>query len=278
MTVDAHQHFISYTASDYPWIDEQSKPLMRDFLPNELEAACRGVGVDGTVAVQARQTIEETEWLLELARGNPTILGVVGWVDMRDPGLASILERYAGEPHLKGVRHVLHDEADDDFMLREDFCRGVGMLKRFGLTYDLLIFARHLPQTLELVRRYPGQAFVIDHIAKPSIGEGKLEEWLQLLRPVSECPNVFCKLSGMVTEARSGLWRSGILNPYIENVLELFGPDRTMFGSDWPVCTIEAGYGEVLGIVQEATATWSPVERSMIFGGTASRFYGLEGS
>jgi L-fuconolactonase len=275
MTVDAHQHFIRYRPEDYPWIDAEMQILQRDFLPDDLATVCLPEGVDATIAVEARQTLEETDWLLGLARANPLIAGVVGWVDLRDPSLEAVLERYAGNGLLKGVRHVLHDEPDDQFMLRADFCRGIRTLHGFNLSYDLLIFAKHLPQALELVRRFPEQPFVIDHIAKPDIRRGDFESWRSMLRPIAEYPSVFCKLSGMVTEAGAGLWRSGALVPYIDTVLELFGPERTMFGSDWPVCTLEGRYNEVYSLVKDAIQELSGFERTLILGETASRFYRL---
>jgi len=275
VTVDAHQHFIDFDPADYPWIEEGMDELRRDLLPGDLAPLCRAAGVEATVAVEARQTLEETDWLLGLARENPFIAGVVGWVDLRDPGIEAVLDRYAEQTLLKGVRHVLHDESDDEYMLRDDFCRGIGTLARFGLTYDILIFPRHLPQTLQLVRRFPGQPFVVDHLAKPTIRDGELRDWRAALAPLAACENLFCKLSGMVTEATPGGWKRADFRPYIETVLELFGPDRTMFGSDWPVCTLEASYDEVYTIVDIATAALSSDERAMLFGATAERFYGL---
>lgn len=275
MTVDAHQHFIRYRREDYPWIGAEMTPLRRDYLPEELAALAAAAGVDATVAVEARQSLEETDWLLALARSSPLIAGVVGWVDLCSPDIEQTLERYAGEPLLKGVRHVLHDEPDDDFVLRDDFLRGIGKLARFGLTYDILIFPRHLPQTLELVRRYPDQPFVIDHLAKPAIRDGEIRLWRSGLEAVAAFPNVSCKLSGMVTEARPGHWSTQDFRPYIDTVLELFGPERTMVGSDWPVCTLRADYPSVLAIVRDATAELSAADRSAIFGGTAADFYRL---
>ena len=274
--VDAHQHFIRFHPEEYPWIDEGMGQLRQDHLPDELTRICRSEGVTATIAVEARQSLSETDWLLGIARRNPLVAGVVGWFDLCDPLIETVLERYADEPLLKGVRHVLHDEADESFMSSREFVRGIAALGQRGLAYDILIFTRHLPQTLELVRRFPEQRFVIDHLAKPPISGGELASWRELLRPVAACPNVFCKLSGMVTEARPGGWRSGALAPYIETVLELFGPARTMFGSDWPVCTLEASYGEVLAIVKEATSPLSASERAMILGETAVRFYDLD--
>lgn len=277
MIVDAHQHFIRFRPEEYPWITPEMTPLRRDCFPEELAVLCRSAGVGVTVAVQARQTLEETGWLLDLARSNPLIGGVVGWVDLCDPKVEATLERFADEPLLKGVRHVLHDEPDDDYMLRSDFARGIGLLGRFGLTYDLLVFPRHLPQTLQLLRRFPSQPFVIDHLAKPAIRDGELDGWRAALKAIAAYPNVTCKLSGMVTEARAGDREPETYRPYVETVLELFGAARTMFGSDWPVCTLRADYGEVLAIVGKAISPFSEAERAMILSGTAERFYRLVG-
>lgn len=276
MIVDAHQHFIHYNREQYPWIDDGMTILKRDLMPVDLAAASRPIGVDATVAVEARQTLAETEWLLDIAHRNPMVAGVVGWVDLRDRDVEASLEEYSADPKLVGVRHVIHDEPDGEFMLRNDFCRGIGLLARYRLTYDVLIFSRHLPQTLELVRRFPDQRFVIDHIAKPRIRDGELAEWRDRLRPVAQCENVYCKASGMVTEARPKLWKPEDFRPYVETVIELFGPERVMFGSDWPVCTLEAPYTEVFEIVDAAIAGLSTDERARVLGGTAAAFYGLD--
>ncbi len=275
MIIDAHQHFIQFRPGDYPWISADMEGLRRDRLPGELLEITAKNGVEATVAVEARQNLQETEWLLGLADHNPLIAGVVGWVDLCDPLVEGLLEPYADNEALKGVRHVLHDEPDDDYMLRPDFLHGIGVLGSFGLTYDILIFPRHLPQTLELVRHFPDQPFVIDHIAKPAIRDGEIVRWKDALRPIAGCSNVSCKLSGMVTEARPGAWSAADFLPYIETVVELFGPERVMFGSDWPVCTLEADYETVLEIVQQAVSPMSTAEQEMIFAETAREFYGL---
>ena len=276
MIVDSHQHFIQFNTREYPWIGEHMTLLRQDLMPDDLAAAARPVGVDAAVAVEARQTVEETRWLIDLARHNALVAGVVGWVDLRDPRVEEVLDELAPEPLLVGVCHVIHDEPGNEFMLRSDFCRGIGTLKRFGLTYDILIFSRHLPQTLEFVRRFPDQPFVIDHIAKPRIRDGEFGEWRDRLKPVAACENVFCKVSGMVTEARPRLWKPDDFKRYVDVVLDLFGPNRVMFGSDWPVCTLEAPYSEVFEIVDDATAELSGAEREMVLGGTAATFYGIE--
>lgn len=278
MRVDAHQHFIDYVPAEYPWICGHLVQLERDALPEDLAEVSRPCGIEATVAVQARQSINETDWLIELAQRNPLVAGVVGWVDLCDAAVEGVLERYADQPLLKGVRHVVQDEPDEEFILRDDFCRGVSKLARFGLSYDILIFSRHLRQTLTFVRRFPEQPFVIDHLAKPRIRDGEFEEWRRALRPLAGCPNVYCKVSGMVTEAKAGHWSPGDFRPYIETVLDLFGPERSMFGSDWPVCTLEASYEEVYALVEGALGFLNESESAAVLGDTAATFYRLRKS
>ncbi len=201
LIIDAHHHLWNYNDRDYLWMTDAMKALRRDFLVPELERAMRGSGVQGTVAVQARQSMEETEWLLDIAARYSFILGAVGWVPLAEADIAPVLERFAQHPKLKAVRHVLHDEPDDFYMLRVDFNRGISMLRSYGLAYDILIFERHLPQTLQFVDRHPGQVFVIDHIAKPRIRDGTLSPWRERIEELAERENVYCKVSGMVTEA-----------------------------------------------------------------------------
>jgi L-fuconolactonase len=249
--------------------------IRRDFGPRDLLEEIRAAGIDGVVSVQARQSVAETEWLLELAGNNDFIKGVVGWVPLILENVTADLERYAAHAKLRGVRHVVHDEADDFFILREDFNRGVSELKRFGLAYDVLIFEKHLPQTIEFLDRHPDQVFVIDHIAKPLIKEGMLEPWSRLMHEVAKRENVFCKLSGMVTEADWKAWTPESLAPYAETVLEAFGPSRVMFGTDWPVCLLASGYQRWVDTVRGFAGQLSEFEQAQIFGGTAVRAYGL---
>jgi L-fuconolactonase len=275
MRVDSHQHFWIYNQEEYGWMSDGMDAIRRDFLPPDLVAAASTSGVQMSVAVQARQTLAETEWLLSLAESNRFIGGVVGWVDLRAPDVERDLERLSVHALLKGVRHVVHDEVDDDFILGNAFTRGIGKLAGFGLTYDILIFSRHLGQTGRFVRMFPDQPFVIDHIAKPAIRDGEFDTWRRALQDVASCENVMCKLSGMVTEAASGAWKKEDFRRYIETVINLFGPRRVMFGSDWPVCTLEAPYRSVYRIVEDAVSSLSEDERADIFGATAERFYGL---
>ena len=273
MRIDAHQHFWHYDPAYHVWMTEAMAALRRDYLPDELSPLLRATGFDGTIAVQARQLLQETEWLLALAERHPWVQGVVGWVDLCSAELPAQLERLAPHPKLVGVRHVVHDEPDDRFMLRPDFRRGIGRLREFGLTYDLLLFPRHLEVAVTLVDEFPEQPFVLDHLAKPAIRDGLLSPWKQDLERLAERPNVFCKLSGMVTEARWNEWKPGDFRPYLDVVVEEFGPERLMIGSDWPVCTLSADYRSTLSLVLDYVAALSADARAGILGGNCARFY-----
>ena len=249
--------------------------LKRDFLPAELEPLLKAVGFDGCVAVQARQNLEETRWLLELAGQFGFIKGVVGWVDLRSPELRCQLETFAAHPKLAGVRHVVHDEPDEQFMLGVEFRRGIAQLAEYGLTYDLLLFPKHLPVAVKLVEEFPGQPFVLDHIAKPAIARGLISPWREDLRELARFPNVFCKLSGMVTEAEWSGWKPENFEPYLDIVLEAFGPERVMIGSDWPVCTLAGSYQQTMGVAIDYASRFPPEIREAILGGNCARFYRL---
>lgn len=250
--------------------------LKKDRLPDDLLPLLTSAGIDGTVVVQARQTLEETRWLLELANQHDFIKGVVGWVDLRSPQLREQLERFCSHPKLRGVRHVVQDEPDDQFMLREDFIRGLKMLAEFGLAFDILIFARHLPVACELVSRFPEQRFVLDHIAKPFIKTGQVAPWEAEMRRLAGFPNVSCKVSGMVTEADWKAWKPADFRPYLDVIFEAFSPRRIMFGSDWPVCTVAASYAEVLSIVRDNIQRCSSGERALVLGENARAFYRIQ--
>jgi L-fuconolactonase len=275
--IDAHQHFWKYSVADYGWINDAMTVLKRDFLPDDLQRMLQSVGFDGSIAVQARQSLEETRWLLELADQNEFVRGVVGWVDLCSPLVGDQLRQFAANRKLVGVRHVVQDEPDDQFMLRPEFKRGLARVAEFGLVYDLLLYPRHLPVAVQLVREFPGQAFVLDHIAKPPIAEGTLEPWSRDIRALAEFPNVTCKLSGMVTEAKWQQWKVENFQPYLDVVLRAFGPSRLMIGSDWPVCTLSADYTNTLGIVREYIGALPASERAAIVGGNCARVYGLTG-
>ena len=250
--------------------------LRRDYLPAELQPLLQANGFDGTIAVQARQMIEETEWLLELAGENDFIKGVVGWVDLRSPKLREQLEKFAPHPKLVGVRHVVHDEPDDNFMLLPEFRRGIGQLREFGLTYDLLLFPEHLPVAAKLVAEFPEQPFVLDHIAKPAIREGLVSPWREDLQQLAKFQNVFCKLSGLVTESKWRPWRPENFHRYLDIVLAAFGPDRVMIGSDWPVCTLSGAYGPTMNIVIDYLQKHPAAVREQILGRNCARFYNLK--
>lgn len=275
MRIDSHQHFWRYNPEEYGWITDKMNILKKDYLPEDLSPLLREAGFDGTVAVQARQSVEETAWLLKLSDEHDFIKGVVGWVDLRSPRVTDELGRFAPHPKLKGVRHVVHDEPDDDFMLKSEFLRGLGRLTEHGLTYDLLLFPRHLPVAKEVVRKFPGRKFVLDHVAKPDIKGHKLSPWDGDIRELASFPEVYCKLSGMVTEAAWKEWRYEDFVPVLDVIFEAFGPDRLMVGSDWPVCTLAGAYSEVMRIVTAYLESHPPKVRDKILGENAKEFYGL---
>lgn len=276
MILDSHHHLWRYTAAEYGWIDDAMAAIRRDFLPPDLEATLAAAGVDGAISVQARQTLAETRWLLDLAQSCARIRGVVGWVPLCEPRVAAVLEELSAYPALRGVRHVVQGEPDDAFMLRPDFNRGLATLRRFGLVYDILILERQLPAALACVDQHPDQPFVVDHIAKPRIREGVLEPWASRLRELARRPQVCCKLSGLVTEADYRHWTVDQLRPYLLTVLECLGPERVLFGSDWPVCLVACTYGRWLALVRDAIADLSPSEQAAILGGNAARIYGVD--
>ncbi len=275
MVIDAHHHFWNYTPKEYGWISEEMKVLRRGFGPEDLRREIAAAGVDGVVSVQARQTVEETRWLLELAAANDFIRGVVGWVPLVSPDVNRDLERFASDRKLKAVRHVLQDEPDDDYALRDDFNRGIAALRQFNLRYDILIFERQLPQAIRLVDRHPEQVFIVDHLAKPKIKEGEIAPWRDGIKELARRGNVFCKVSGMATEADWKRWTPAQLQPYFDATVEAFSPRRLMFGSDWPVCLVACEFGRWVRTVREFAAGLSAAEQGRLFGGTAIEAYGL---
>ncbi|MCU1234213.1 MAG: amidohydrolase 2 [Candidatus Solibacter sp.] len=276
MMIDAHHHLWKYSTAEYGWISPEMRVIKRDFLPEDLEKLMHYFGIEGTVAVQARQSLEETNWLLDLAAKHPLIRGVVGWVPLTDgAGVKKHLEKYAGNKKLRGVRHVIQDEPDPRFILRRDFSEGVRELRAFGLRYDILIFERHLPAAIEFVDRHPNQTFVLDHIAKPRIKDKVISPWDRNMRELAKRQNVYCKLSGMVTEADPKNWTPEGLQPYIDVVLSAFGPRRVMYGSDWPVMLLAGDYARWFGTVQNAIGKLSKAEQDRIMGGTAAEAYGI---
>lgn len=275
-TIDAHHHLWRYTAAEYEWIDESMDVLRRDFLPGDLKAAMESAGVDGTIAVQARQTMEETRWLLDLAEANDEILGVTGWAPIAGADFPAVMEEFDGRPKLKGLRHVIQGEKDENYILREDFNAGIRTLAGSGLVYEILIYERHLPQTIEFVDRHPQQVFVVDHLAKPLIAAGIVEPWASRMRELGQRENVWCKVSGMVTEADWKTWTPEKLKPYVDVAVEAFGPERLIAGSDWPVCIVACGYDRWWRVLREYFAGFSETEQAMVFGGNAIELYGLQ--
>jgi L-fuconolactonase len=274
--IDAHQHFWHYNPAAHIWMTDAMSGLKRDFLPEDFKPLLEGLRFEGCIAVQACQNLEETRWLLELAEASDFIRGVVGWVDLCSPAVVDQLEQFAAHNRFVGVRHIVQDEADDNFMLRDDFRRGIARLAGFGLTYDVLIFPRQLPAAIRLVQEFPQQPFVLDHIAKPPIAAGTLARWEDGVRELARLPNICCKLSGMVTEARWTEWRPADFRPYLDVVFEAFGPDRLMIGSDWPVCTLAGGFEAAMGIVINYIGQFPPAVQAGILGGNCARFYALE--
>jgi L-fuconolactonase len=276
LRIDSHQHFWAINDSDYVWMTDAHDRIRRDFLPHDLDPLLAGNDLAGCIAVQARQMIEETRWLLDLSAHHARIQGVVGWVPLADGAGEPFLEQFCANPRLVGVRHVIHDEPDPMHILRPDFNEGIARLLNYGMVYDILIFQHHLPQTIEFVDRHPEQIFVVDHVAKPRILTGAFDhDWAINIRRLAERTNVNCKLSGMVTEVRDKDWNTDLLRPYFDTVLSAFGPDRLLFGSDWPVCLIRADYAAWVHAARELTGALSPSEQSSIWGETARRVYGL---
>ena len=275
MKIDAHHHFWKYNPVEFGWIDDSMKTIRRDFLPEHLRAEISAAKIDGVISVQARQTIEETRQLLEFAAQNDFIKGVVGWVELISPNVRADLARFAADKKLKAVRHVVQGETDDNFILRADFNRGISALREFDLRYDILIFERHLPPTIKFVDRHPNQIFILDHIAKPKIKANELSPWRENLRELAKRENVFCKISGMATEADFKAWTESQLHAYFEVALEAFGARRLMFGSDWPVCLVACGYARWHALVADWISKLSADEQARILGGTAIEAYKL---
>jgi L-fuconolactonase len=280
MRIDSHQHFWRYDAVRDAWIDDAMSPLRRSFLPEDLAPELSANGIDATVAVQADQSEDETNFLLRLAEHEPFIAGVVGWVDLCAADLPARLEHFSQFEKLCGFRHIVQAEADDRFLLRDDLCRGVSRLREFGFTYDIPIYARQLPAAVEFVERFPDQPFVVGHLAKPAIASGEIDGWERNLRAIAANPNVYCKLSGLIVEADWNNWDAELLAPYLEITFDAFGADRQMFGSDWPVCLLAGSYDRVKALVADFVQGRPGEERAKIFGGVfgnnPARFYGLK--
>jgi len=275
MRIDAHQHFWKYDAAEYTWIDDSMAALKRDFLPDESAREMARVGFDACVAVQARQTLDETRWLLGLAAEHPSIAGVVGWVDLQADNVRDQLAALAGHQRLVGIRHIAQSEPDDRFLLRPQVVRGIRLLADFGLGFDILIYRRQLGSAAELAGRLPSQRFVLDHLAKPDLRSGEIDEWERDIRRLAAQPNVFAKLSGLVTEASWAQWTSDQIRPYLDVAFDAFGWNRLMIGSDWPVCTVSADYARTMNVVIDYVAARPDHERDAVLGGNARRFWNL---
>ncbi len=273
--IDAHHHLWRYTAQEFDWLDDSMKALQRDFLPQDLVRELAAAGIDGTVAVQARQSMEETRWLLKQADECSAIRGVVGWAPIAGEDFPEVMEEFEDRPRLKGLRHVIQAEKDENYILRADFNAGIEAMQGSGLVYDILIYERQLPQTIDFVDEYPNQVFVLDHIAKPLISGGILEPWADDLRELGLRRNVWCKVSGLVTEAHWSTWSPETLRPYLDAVVDAFGAERLMAGSDWPVCLLASQYTQWFEVLREYFAGFSESERDAIFGGTAIEVYDL---
>jgi L-fuconolactonase len=274
--IDAHHHLWRYNATEYGWLTDEMKAMRRDFLPKDLMAELAGAGIDGTVAVQARQTLDETRWLLDLADECEAIRGVVGWAPIAGEDFPGVMEEFEHRTKLKGLRHVIQAEPDENYILRADFNAGIEAMQGSGLVYDILIYDRHLPQTIEFVDQYPDQVFVLDHIAKPQIAAALMEPWSENLHELALRKNVWCKVSGLVTEAEWKSWNIETLRPYLDTVVDAFGANRLMAGSDWPVCLVATEYKAWFEVLRSYFAAFSDSERDAIFGGTATQVYGLE--
>lgn len=274
MRIDSHQHFWKYNTSDYVWMSDEHHVIRKDFLPKDLQPLLDEKAIDGSIAVQARQMLEETDFLLDLADKYSMIKGVVGWIPLCDPNVEDYLAQYALQKKIVGFRHVVHDEADENFILRDDFNAGIKALSLYSLCYDVLIYEKHLPQTIQFIDKHPGLPIIVDHIAKPQIQRNAFDHrWAKHISLLAERDHVCCKLSGMVTEVRDPQWDVELLKPYFDVVLKTFGTDRIMFGSDWPVCLLESEYSTWVDTITSLIKGLTPTEQSAIMGGNAARVY-----
>jgi L-fuconolactonase len=276
MKIDSHHHFWNYLPAEYPWIGGHLSVLKQDFGVAELSAVAKPHGIERVISVQARQSVAETQWLLDIAKTNEIVAGVVGWVPLLEANLSEFLEQFSSNSKLKGVRHVVQDEPDDEFILGTAFNHGVAKLREFGLVYDILIFAKHLKASIEFVDRHPEQLFVLDHIAKPTIFGKQFDSvWQTDLRELAKRENVACKFSGVATEVRDESWSLEVIEPYWQTALEAFGAQRLMFGSDWPVCLLKSDYGRWVGAAAKLSSQLSPDEQSWFWSKSAQRWYAL---
>jgi L-fuconolactonase len=276
LIVDSHQHFWQVGRFDYPWMTPEVEVLCHDYLPAALEPVLQRTGIGQTILVQAGNSVAETRWLLQLADERPFIAGVVGWVDLQSESVGQQLDEFAAHPKFKGIRHLVESEPSDDWLIQSSVLKGLEELSSRRLSYDLLVHTRHLKHARSVVKRWPELRFVIDHLAKPPIARDEIDEWARQMKPMAAAANVWCKLSGLVTEAHWATWRIEDFIPYVDKALEYFGPQRLMFGSDWPVCLLAASYAQVLEAFQTLLADLSEEERELIFSRNASQFYRIE--
>ncbi|MDG1227435.1 MAG: amidohydrolase family protein [Polaribacter sp.] len=275
MIIDSHQHFWKYEPVKHDWIDDNMSVIRRDFSPSDLAKVYQENSIDGCVAVQADQTLEETDFLIDLAFNNNFIKGIVGWVDLRAENIEEVLEKYSKEKIVKGFRHVVQGEPDHNFLLRPNFSRGISLLEKYNFTYDILVFPHQLGSVLEFVKKFPNQKFVIDHIAKPYIKDGYFEGWATMMTAIGKHENVSCKMSGMVTEAEYNTWTPEQIHPYMNVALEAFGSSRILFGSDWPVCLVAGNYSKIKKLTTNFISQLSQIEQNSIMGTNAIEFYNL---
>lgn len=276
MRIDAHQHFWMYNPTRDTWITEDMATIQRNFLPNDISQTIKENNIDGVVAVQADQSHQETNFLVELAQVYKMIKGVIGWVDLRSSHLNEYLEEFSKHEIIKGFRHVVEGESDGDFLIKDNFLRGIEGLTAFDYTYDLLIRPRHYQSTLECVRSNPNQKFMLDHIAKPPIKSQEFEDWAVFIENLASYSNVYCKVSGMATEANWSNWQLDHFTQYMDHVIESFGKNRVCFGSDWPVCLLAASYEQSIEIVQVKLKDFTEEEQNQFWGLNATKFYNLK--
>ncbi len=273
MTIDSHQHFWKFNPIRDSWITDEMSVIQRDFYPEDLALVLKKNDIDACVAVQADQSLEETMFLLNLAEENDFVKAVVGWIDLKADNIAEQLTEFSSQKKLAGFRHILQAEPDLEFMLHPKFLRGIAALKKHDFTYDILIFPKHLLVAQKFVARFPDQAFVLDHIAKPYIKAGLIADWKKDIESLAKFDNIQCKVSGIITEANWNTWTFQEIKPYLDVVFEAFGTDRIMFGSDWPVCLLAGEYAQVKGIIEAYTQGFSTTEKAKIFGENAAKFY-----
>ena len=274
--IDAHQHFWELGRFNYDWLNaEPLEAIRRTYLPADLKTHLDATGVDQSIFVQTQHNVDENRWVLQFCEDNDFLAGMVGWVDLASSDCEAQVEEFKANPYFVGVRHVTHDEPDDDFIVRDDVMNGLRVLEKHKVPFDLLFFVKHLKHAHTLANALPDLPMVIDHLAKPEIKDGRLDNWEDNFRAAAKFPNVYCKISGMVTEADWQNWKPADLKPYVEIALEVFGLERCMYGSDWPVCELAGSYEQVIGAAREVLGSLSEAEQAQVFGGTAKKFYGL---